>query len=181
MYSRETIDKVSDIVRKILKFDTPAYDPLKAIELLDGAIVYDIFDECIDASIEKSQDADPQEFVIHLNANKPFYRTRFSLAHELGHLFLHMGFRTERWKNAESFKDSIYYRTLYRKDENYSEEESEANEFAAAFLMPTEQFKNEIFTCTKNGKIDFFSVSNKFEVSEQATINRAKFLGITGW
>ena len=137
--------------------------------------------QSIDAFIEKSQSDDSKKFVIHLNANKPFSRTRFSLAHELGHLFLHMGFLTDRWNNAETFKDSIYFRTIYRKDNNYSEEESEANEFAAAFLMPTEQFKNELFSRTSNGIIDFSSISNKFDVSEQAAINRAKFLGITCW
>ena len=181
MYSRETIDKVADIVRKILKFETPAYNPQTAVELIGGIVVYDVFDECIDAFIEKSQSDDSKKFVIHLNANKPFSRTRFSLAHELGHLFLHMGFLTDRWNNAETFKDSIYFRTIYRKDNNYSEEESEANEFAAAFLMPTEQFKNELFSRTSNGIIDFSSISNKFDVSEQAAINRAKFLGITCW
>ncbi|MBR3813053.1 MAG: ImmA/IrrE family metallo-endopeptidase [Spirochaetaceae bacterium] len=181
MYTRETIDKVADIVRKYLNFDTPAYNPLTAVELLEGSVVYDVFDECIDAYIEKTQNDDSKKFIIHLNANKPFSRTRFSLAHELGHLFLHMGFLTDRWNNAETFNDSIYFRTIYRKDNNYSEEESEANEFAAAFLMPTEQFKKEVFSCTSNGEIDFYTISSKFEVSEQAAMNRARFLGITGW
>lgn len=179
MYSRESINKVADIVRKILNFDVPPYDPLNAVEALGGSILYDITDECVDASIEKSPDG--EKFVIHLNENKPFSRTRFSLAHELGHLFLHMGFMTDRWKNAETFKDSIFYRSFFRKDMNYSEEESEANEFAAAFLMPIDQFKEIAFSCINNGSIDFSIVSNKFEVSEQAAENRAKFLGITGW
>lgn len=181
MYSREAIDKVADIVRKILDFKNPAYDPNKAVERLGGLVVYDITDDCIDASIEKNRDGMEKSFIIHLNGNKPFARTRFSLAHELGHLFLHMGFLTDRWNETETFKDSIYYRALYRKDKNYSVEEKEANEFAAAFLMPAEQFRTAVVSAMHNGEFDFSAIAGKFEVSEQAAMNRAKFLGIMGW
>lgn len=172
MYTRETINKVAEVVLKYLKYEKPAYDPYNAVKQLNGEIRDDITDECEDAFIEKSNNAD-SKFIIHLNKNKPFSRTRFSIAHELGHLFLHMGYMTEKWDNAETFKDSIYYRSFYRKDENYSQEETEANEFAAAFLMPKEQFKNSLL---KNA-FDIEATALEFQVSIEAAKNRARNLG----
>lgn len=175
MFTKETINKVADIVRKLLNYNTPAYDPELAVKTLNGNIIYDITDECEDAFIEKSKD-EQFEFVIHLNENKPFSRTRFTLAHELGHLFLHMGFKTPRWNEAETFKDSIYYRSFNRRDNNYSQEEIEANEFAAAFLMPKDQFKNELLKAS----FDLHIVANTFQVSLEAATNRARNIGIMG-
>lgn len=172
MYTRETINKIAEIVLKYLKYENPAYDPQKAVSSLSGKIVYDITDECEDASIEKSNNED-SKFIIHLNKNKPCSRTRFSIAHELGHLFLHMGYMTETWDTAETFKDSIYYRSFNRKDMNYSQEETEANEFAAAFLMPKEQFKISLL---KNA-FDIEATALEFQVSIEAAKNRARNLG----
>lgn len=172
MYTKETVNKIADIVLKLLGYDTPAYDPFLAVKTLKGKIVYDITDECEDASIEKSSDTG-FKFIIHLNKNKPFSRTRFSIAHELGHLFLHMGYMTDRWNRAETFQDSIYYRSYNRKDMNYSQEETEANEFAAAFLMPKEQFKESLL---KN-RFNIESTALDFQVSSEAAKNRARNLG----
>lgn len=172
MYTRETINKIAEIVLKYLEYKEPAYDPQQAVVFLKGKILYDITDECEDASIEKSNDSDSR-FIIHLNNNKPFSRTRFSIAHELGHLFLHMGYMTDKWDTAETFKDSIYYRSYNRKHMNYSQEETEANEFAAAFLMPKEQFRLSLL---KNA-FDIEATALEFQVSIEAARNRARNLG----
>lgn len=176
MYTKDTINKVASIVLKILDYNEPAYQPDDAVTKLDGIIKEDITDECEDARIERSVNDSEYKFIIHLNPNKPLYRTRFSLAHELGHLFLHMGYLTDRWNNAETFQDSIYYRSYNRKDMNYSQEESEANEFAAAFLMPKEQFINSLI---KN-KFNIENTASDFKVSLEAATNRAKILGLLG-
>lgn len=176
MYTKDTINKVAGIVLKILDYDKPAYQPDDAVNQLGGIIKDDITDECEDARIERATDNSGYKFIIHLNPNKPLYRTRFSLAHELGHLFLHMGYLTDRWNNAETFQDSIYYRSYNRKDMNYSQEESEANEFAAAFLMPKEQFKDSLIS----HKFNIGDTASDFEVSLEAAMNRAKILGLLG-
>ena len=54
-------------------------------------------------------------------------RERFTIAHELGHLFLHMGYRTnnELWEKQEN---NIYHRI------GNSEKEYQANEFDGSFF-----------------------------------------------
>ncbi|WP_163359758.1 ImmA/IrrE family metallo-endopeptidase, partial [Klebsiella aerogenes] len=54
------------------------------------------------------------------------FRSRFDLAHEIGHLILH--------KNT---KDEL-------KPERYKLKESQAHKFAGALLLPAESFANEI-------------------------------------
>ncbi|MBM3271875.1 ImmA/IrrE family metallo-endopeptidase [Candidatus Kaiserbacteria bacterium] len=60
---------------------------------------------------------------IYLNKNDPPARKLFTVAHELGHIFL------------EHPNYSVLYR-LPKKDTKYSLEESQANSFAAQLLMP---------------------------------------------
>ena len=60
---------------------------------------------------------------IYVNAKDHPARKLFTIAHELGHIFLgHTSY-------------SVLYR-IPRKDEHYPQEESEANSFAAHLLMP---------------------------------------------
>lgn len=176
MYSKESINEVANIVLQILEFHNPAYNPDEAVTKLGGIIEYDIDDDCEDARIQRAPENSPAKFIIHLNQNKPYFRTRFSLAHELGHLFLHMGYMTDRWALTEDFEDSIYYRSYNRKDMNYSQEESEANEFAAAFLMPKEQFKEKLL----RNKFNLESTALYFQVSVEAATNRARNIGLLG-
>ena len=63
--------------------------------------------------------------VIWINRNIPNDRKRFSLAHELGHLVMHL-----RSENLEKPED---------------QKEIEANEFAGEFLMPESQCKEDLY------------------------------------
>ena len=58
-------------------------------------------------------------------------RRRFTVAHELGHYYLHLGANTI----GDPTERVDYHRTLYREN-SHSPEEEEANRFAAALLMP---------------------------------------------
>ncbi|MDM0043771.1 ImmA/IrrE family metallo-endopeptidase [Variovorax dokdonensis] len=86
--------------------------------------------------------------VIFLNRSLPSDRLRFSLAHELGHIVLH------RFPSPEM--------------------EQQANEFAAAFLMPREDIAGELkgMTLTKAAQLKPY-----WKVSMGALIVRAKILG----
>lgn len=90
--------------------------------------------------------------VILLNAALPVDRRRLTLAHELGHLVLH----------AE------------RVDEDA---EAQANEFAAAFLMPEHVIGPELRALTV-GKLS--SLKSEWGVSMQAILERAHHLGKIG-
>jgi Zn-dependent peptidase ImmA (M78 family) len=174
---RQKINSISDKIRQALSLNTPPYDPLKAIELLKGNVLYDITDNNMDAYIEKH---DNNSFIIHLNPSKPDSRERFTVAHEIGHLFLHMGYliNTTQWNSDNlQFNDSVFYRT----DNNYSILEYEANEFAAAFLMPKDEFISVAERNLNNNKYTIDPIADYFGVSIIAAKNRGKWIGIFQW
>lgn len=88
-------------------------------------------------------------------------RDRFTMAHELGHYFLHYLYPGEtgeaRFNRGES-----------------NRAETEANFFAAALLMPTERF-TEVWKRTD----DAHEVARVFGVSPRAAEVRAEVLGIS--
>ena len=177
MFSKENIAGIADSIRNSLGLSCP-YDPFRVVELLNGEIEDSIEDMSVDASIKKNGE---KSFIIYLNSHKPYTRERFSIAHELGHLFLHMGFLLNKklWDtfSNEQFQDSAYYRM----DGNYTQEEHEANEFAAAFLMPKDEFIAISKQYLNNNQYTIQPISKHFNVSEILTINSGKWLGIFEW
>lgn len=104
-------------------------------------------------------------------------RRNFSIAHELGHLFLHMLYLIDNniWENLP--EGSSYKRV------GSNEMESQANEFAAELLMPKEVYleelsRNKYLNCNK---YNIEPVAKRFNVSEQAAINRGRWLGVLSW
>lgn len=91
--------------------------------------------------------------VIFLNTRMPNDRTRFSLAHELGHLIMHLHFVPS---NPECIED-------------------EANEFASEFLMPAK----EIMSSLKTINLPILGqLKQQWGVSMRALIRRAKDLSM---
>jgi Zn-dependent peptidase ImmA (M78 family) len=175
MFLREDIAKIADSIRTSLNLQCP-YDPARVVDLLKGRIS-ETGDIAIDALIKKDQES----FIIYLNPHKPYTRERFTLAHELGHLFLHMGFLLNRelWNSIPEgqFQDSAYYRI----DGNYTQEEHEANEFAAAFLMPRSEFIEISKKYLNNNQYSINPIADHFKVSKSSAINRGRWLGIFEW
>ena len=101
---------------------------------------------------------------ISVNSLHHWKRQRFTLAHELGHFFLH------RWK-CQNFTDKM----LFRKNET-SPMEVEANNFAADLLMPEREFRDYIGE--KSSKVE--ELAEHFAVSALAVRVRAKKLGYQG-
>jgi len=93
--------------------------------------------------------------VICINKKMPNDRKRFSLAHELGHLIMHL-------RNLNSFS----------KDED--ELEQEADRFASEFLMPEEKCKYDFFHLKWK---DLPLKKQYWKVSKAAIIYRAHSLG----
>jgi Zn-dependent peptidase ImmA (M78 family) len=89
--------------------------------------------------------------MVVLNSDQPADRSRFTLAHELGHLVMH------HFPNPNM--------------------EVEANEFASALLMP----KNEITIALRGRRIDMATLAAlkpEWRVSMQAILYRAQSLGL---
>ncbi len=86
-------------------------------------------------------DKNTEKFRILINRTKPKTRQNFTIAHEIGHYFLH----PEIIKSQEAIIDGDNFldggQVLYRLDtidQNIIETEREANNFAASLIMPEE-------------------------------------------
>jgi Zn-dependent peptidase ImmA (M78 family) len=146
----------------------------KLPESLGGRLVYKEFDdENLEAMIRKVGES----FEIQISPNKPSARQKFSIAHEIGHLFLHMGYliKPDLWEKVGDYRDSVYYRL------GHNSEEYEANEFAAALLMPEEEFKKVSQQNLKGGYYNITKIARYFDVSEQAVKTRGRWLGVFSW
>jgi len=87
-------------------------------------------------------------------------RTRFDVAHELGHIILHQGIE------QEDLMDKKYVKKI----------ENQANRFAAAFLLPRESFINEVYSTS----IDHFvSLKERWKVSIAAMVMRCQDVGLS--
>lgn len=89
-------------------------------------------DDLSDIWIRKSGKESFEIFLPPVQISWTIERRNFMIAHELGHLFLHMGFRIndDKWNNQ--------MKGFYRN--NDAETNYQANEFAKAFLMPEEEY-----------------------------------------
>lgn len=89
-------------------------------------------------------------------------RARFTIAHELGHFFLH-------YINQKKCQGQ-----MQATREGSDRCEWEANWFAGAFLMPKDKFKTAFERFDK----DLSTIASYFNVSESAAEVRAKVLGL---
>ncbi len=86
-------------------------------------------------------------------------RSRFDVAHELGHLILH------RYIPKDIFEDEAYHALC----------EKQANIFASAFLLPAETFAQDLRTPTIDG---MRLLKRKWGVAISAMITRASTIGL---
>lgn len=103
----------------------------------------------------------PGHFTVHLPLVTSDRRDRFTIAHELGHYFLH--YLYPKHENAQVFG---------RGERNRAE--TEANVFASSLLMPENKFREAVQTFGT----DWWKVGDVFGVSPSAASVRAQVLGI---
>ena len=118
-------------------------------------------------------------YTILINSNQSIGRKAFTIAHELGHYFLHKGYLEHTDEIVSVAKGSYFdYPSIPRvngidtDDAQYKKMEQEANEFAAEILMPKEEFLKQ---CEVLDSID--DVAKYFGVSISAATIRADRLG----
>ena len=176
---KKYIWNIADFVRDRLELTTPL-----SIETLTEAVqksggkctaITDIelsprgdFDAYISTQVNNAE----AYFEIVYAAWKPAPRILFSIAHELGHFFLHILDDDGNVKTG-----TVIHRNLQA-----SSQEWEANEFAAELLMPVDEF---IAFCQKavndnsdedSRDIDVNRVARHFRVSTQAATVRGQIL-----
>lgn len=95
------------------------------------------------------------------NDKNSFYRRQFDVAHELGHKVLHDPYMNMDDLSKEEFKQI----------------EQEANDFAAAFLLPKESFYKDV-SIHPNDLMYYKTLKKKWCVSIGAMVMRAYKLGV---
>ena len=171
---RRMINNLTQDIIEIYDLDIPIRDMkdiYEVVKRLGGRI-----EECTDVvnmsdgSIKKEGDG----FAIYVSPFQSIERKKFTIAHELGHLFLHMGYETnpDLWESQENA-------TYYRSGDSLGE--YQANEFAAALLMPQMKYKEIMDRNTEGNRVNTGEIAKYFGVSVSAASNRGKFLGYLQW
>lgn len=144
-------EKIADLSREAMDIKRgPILDLVSVIEAC-GAIVIDRNLEIDDMdALCRWVPGLPKLFF--LNGAKPPDRTRHSLAHELGHTVMHFGHDTE-----------------------YKIAEKQANSFAAAFLMPSQDIRRDMHSFLTIA--DLAAIKRKWRVSMQSAARRAFSIG----
>lgn len=104
--------------------------------------------------------------LIGVNSKEVYVRQRFTIAHELGHYFMH--------PQKDTFVD-------YRKEDvKKTLKESQADKFAAALLMPQKNVEEDFKKLSKNLTYEEIIkiLSSRYEVSMMAMNIRLRNLGL---
>ncbi len=161
--SRSEVWKLAEKVAQDLHVEPGA--PLAAyVEKIGGRIEMRDIDDLQEsgAIVIRSE----RDFTIFLPFHTGAKRDRFTIGHELGHYFLHYKLPAVQGRAPSlPMKVSRY---------GSGRTETEANWFAAAFLMPSQAFK-QAFTDVRG---DLIVVANLFDVSHAAAQVRANSLGL---
>lgn len=109
---------------------------------------------------------DKGRFTIAVNSEHHPNRRRFTLAHECAHLVLHATGGDRIWVDKPAyFRDDRSGSGVYR-------EEIQANQFAAALLMPKSLVLAALSDDHEISDLDILELANRFEVSEAAMRHR---------
>jgi Zn-dependent peptidase ImmA (M78 family)/DNA-binding XRE family transcriptional regulator len=147
----EQIEKVAIELRDYWGIGTrPIADMVKLLESKGIIVIRKQFDcQKIDA-VSWWQPSINRPIIFLSNDKNNAVKSRFDIAHELGHLILH--------SNIEEITK-----------ENLKIIEKEANRFASAFLLPRSSFSQEIFSSSLE---QFMELKKRWKVSIQAMIYR---------
>lgn len=164
------VDIIEKQAEKILKENNCFAVPIN----VEGLVVN------IGVKLDKVEFDDDVSGLFVLKNNKPFIlynatqsrnRTRFTIAHELGHYILHS-------KDRPLFIDKK--KVLYRDNNSSTGEvlmEREANAFAASLLMPRNLIQNELDKMVSQEEDVIQYLADEFQVSTQAMSFRLSNLG----
>lgn len=147
-------EKIVTIIREIapqLSLDKVIEDIEKAVESIGISVKYS------DMTHLETRDISGYVRVINgipeiiVNSSDIEQRRRFTIAHELGHIFLHWG-----WLPGEYLSEGLV-EVSYRNGKYTEEElkrEREADKFAAEFLAPKKEVERSLRCYEENGVLD---------------------------
>lgn len=151
--SPEDVEGIAAYTRQQFKLGQGCIKPLTVLFENNGIICMpaDLPEKIDSVNISIPMGEGKETVLILYKQSLNYYRQRFSLAHELGHVMLH------------HYVDEDEY------VEHYDEFEKQANKFASSFLMPKEAFYSTIRDVSLNGTL---KLKNIWDVSAAAIIWR---------
>lgn len=162
--TKAAVDDFAERIARQCDFE-PGGDIQDVVERLGGQIHYQDLPDWRNTNSGSLEVHGPKDFDIYVSSFTSPLRDRFTIAHELGHYFLHSRqgdvapMRVERFvSDGNSVSNRV---------------EWEANWFAAGFLMPKAEFRQ-----AHSEFSSFEHLSSYFLVSVQAAEFRAKNLGL---
>lgn len=155
--AKTVVDQLAGQVAAKLGYK-PGQDLKSLVSKLGGVLDYEPWEEATEGG---SLEVNPEKksFRLRISPYVGALRNRFTIAHELGHYFLH----------SEVGKKPIQARR-----EGTGRVEWEANWFAAGFLMPAESFKED----WKRHRGDMGALIGIYQVSEAVIEIRRESLGL---
>jgi hypothetical protein len=163
--SKPNVSAFAEEIARMLSYG-PGSPIESVVSMLGGAIS---FRNPVGESKPESIRVEPdRSFKIFLPSMTSASRDRFTIAHELGHFFLHF----PKVQSAYPGDGMKAYRWVEDGEVNLQRCEWEANWFAASFVMPNAAFRESYIA---NGKARTASL---FGVSEKACEVRASSLGL---
>lgn len=160
------INELANDVIRMFQIEVPIKDIDHAVELLGGRVEENREEYCqYGDTLLKHRDS----FLIRIS---PYYQTErrnLVVAYELGHLFLHMGYKTNASLWAKQ-KEGKFVESME------AEQFRRANFFAYAFLMPEREYREILEKNTDGDKIDTKSVAEYFGVPRAAASQRGRQL-----
>lgn len=156
-------EKLENLTKDILIQHDMLKMPVDIVKILDdiGIEVYET-DLTSEVSGAIKYDKDSNSFSILINKNNSHTRKRFTMAHELGHYFLHK----DILQNDELHIDILY------SDSTTELEEDDVNYFAGALLM------NRMLLERLHKKISLSELAKLFDVSVSDMTVRLDILGL---
>ena len=161
---QKQIEYIAKKVREYWKLDDEPIGDLRYVLESNGIIVtcFDAKASKIDAFSQRTTVNDGEIYIVVVsNSGQSVARSRFDMAHELGHILLHP------WsEDIESITR-----------EEFKARERQANKFAGAFLLPENTFKQDVSYYPT--KLDYYlHLKQKWKVSISAMIYRAHQLQV---
>lgn len=171
MHLRNSISNLAEAVLQKYKMTIPI-NLEELISKMNGVLVeVDYYNGKLDRYIYKGSNQDVKaNFTIYVQKSQNEKIKRFTIAHEIGHLIINMGYQAdwEKWENSPK---------KYTRSGN-SLQEQIANEFAAALLMPEAEYVLATTEYRKGNSIDVQKLADIFEVSLSTARVRGKALEI---
>jgi Zn-dependent peptidase ImmA (M78 family) len=164
--SRHQIEQFAQQTLRAHGLDSIPVDPVLLANRLGITVNHATFSEAnISGVIAKRGDS----AVILVNSNDSPYRKRFTIAHELGHFLLHL----QGIDGEEVDRTADLFRTSDSADRLPVRKEVQANQFAAALLMPGDHVK-QMWKSVQSVE----ELARIFNVSEEAMGYRLASLGL---